>query len=369
MARSKRVPSIYKKITQIFIVLSVILILVIIFFESGKTKIEIDIADQTRDINFAAPVSEVETENTLIGKILQIEIEKTKEAETPASLITETKAGGLVTIINNYSSDQALVETTRLLTPENLLFRITESVNVPAGGQVQVQAKADEEGDQYLIDPTQFTIPGLWEGLQDKIYAESNLKMSYTTHGKYQVTEEVYNQTKDELIEEIKLEAFDKLSQDLAENETINFDALAIEIVEENSNVEINEEVEEFSITLKIKINTLVFNESDLREMIISQLADTIEPGDRIEYDDPEMVLNIELYPEDEDNIAVITGQYQVKILNANIDFKNILGLSKNQAEDWLKNQPNIENANVSFWPFWITKIPDDENKIEVIVK
>lgn len=368
-------PTIYRKIIKLIILISLLLILAIIFFEAGKAAIVVKIKSQDREINFATAVTETGDNNTLPGRILfSAEIEKSKKFTTPASEVTENRASGEVTIYNHYSANQQLVATTRLLTPTGLIFRITESVNVPAGGEVKVMARADQEGDsdqegeQYLIGPTKFTIPGLWVGLQDKIYAESKAPMTYQKISKYQITEEVYNNAKEELINEIKNEALTNFKASLKENETIKEDALAVEITEEKSTAKINEEVKEFEITLKAKVKTLAFNENDLRQMIANELSSTLEAGDKVEYDNPQMALNIELYPTEKDSLAVITGQYQVKILNANIDLNIIKGLPKNDAENTLLDLPNVESAQVNLWPFWVTKVPSDEKKIELTI-
>jgi len=362
-------PTIYRKVIKLIILISLLLIVAIIFFEAGKATVVVKIKSQQRDVNFATPVTEEGTNNTLKGRILlSAEIEKSKKFTTPQTEVTEKKASGEVTIYNHYSVNQQLVATTRLLTSDGLLFRITESVNVPAGGEIKVMARADQEGDQYLIGPAKFTIPGLWIGLQDKIYAESKGPMTYQKTNKYQVTQEIYDQAKEELINEIKKEALTNFQKDLKENETIKEDAQAIEIAEEKSSVELFNEAKEFEITIKAKVKTLAFNENELRQLIVNELASTLQPGDKVEFENPQMTLKIELYPEEKENIAVITGQYQVKILNSDIDLNKIKGLSKDEAKKILQDLPNVESAQVNLWPFWVTKVPNDEKKIELTI-
>lgn len=363
------IPSIYKNIIKVIITISFLLILVIIFFEAGKARVEIKIKSQERSINFATAVTTNGDNNSLKGRLLQTEIAQLKKFSTPASEITDTKASGLVTIINNHTANQPLVVTTRLLTPDNLLFRIQSSVNVPAAGKVEVAAKADQEGSQYLIGPTKFTIPGLSQNLQQKIYAESYGPMTYQKSTKKQITQKVYNQAKDELINEIKNKATTFFQSQLTETEIIKEDALAVEILEETSDASIGDEESEFEISLKTKIKTLAFNENELRQKIIEGLQSSLMTSDTVEYDNPQMILNIELSPPDPVNLAIITTQYQIKVINQSIDLNKIKGLTKEGAEKILNNLPNVETAQVNLWPFWVTKVPSDENKIELIIK
>jgi hypothetical protein len=80
--------------------------------------------------------------------------------------IIHQKARGTATLYNTMSSDQPLVATTRLQSPDGLIFRITKSVVVPKRkstepGSVSVAVVADQAGEGYNIGATEFTIPGL----------------------------------------------------------------------------------------------------------------------------------------------------------------------------------------------------------------
>jgi hypothetical protein len=46
---------------------------------------------------------------------------------------------------------------------------------VPAGASVPAEVYADQPKQDQVIGAELFTIPGLWEGIQDKIYAESRV--------------------------------------------------------------------------------------------------------------------------------------------------------------------------------------------------
>ena len=100
------------------------------------------------------------------------------EKEIHATRVVAGRAGGMVTIINTTSRAQPLVATTRLLSSNGILFRITKSVVVPARGQVRVAAAADAIGAAGDIEPTRWTIPGLSRVLQQLIYAESRSAMT-----------------------------------------------------------------------------------------------------------------------------------------------------------------------------------------------
>jgi hypothetical protein len=87
-------------------------------------------------------------------------------------------AHGSVRIINNSSQPQALIRTTRLMTSDNKIYRLNQSIVVPAYEHVMVEVYADAPGSEYAISPTQFIIPGLDASLQSMIYAVSDVTFS-----------------------------------------------------------------------------------------------------------------------------------------------------------------------------------------------
>jgi hypothetical protein len=88
-------------------------------------------------------------------------ITATDEAEV------ELKASGTIVIYNEEPSSQRFVEETRFETPDGLIFKLPkgDSITVPAAkgdtpGQLEVVVYADEPGESYNIEKTDFVIPG-----------------------------------------------------------------------------------------------------------------------------------------------------------------------------------------------------------------
>jgi hypothetical protein len=75
-----------------------------------------------------------------------------------------------IIIYNNYEKDQFLVSTTRVIAPDNKIFRISNTVTVPANSSAAVDLYSDDGYDFDYLKNSKFTIPGLRVGLQDDIY-------------------------------------------------------------------------------------------------------------------------------------------------------------------------------------------------------
>src|SRR3989338_4103076 len=82
-----------------------------------------------------------------VGELIEVQISGEKKFKpTAIGKSVEGFAQGIVTIINDSNYDQTLVKTTRLLTPENVLFRIQQTVVVRKKGSVTMLAVADKKG-------------------------------------------------------------------------------------------------------------------------------------------------------------------------------------------------------------------------------
>lgn len=105
-----------------------------------------------------------------------VKAESTENANDPAQ--------GTITIFNEQPTAQTLIKNTRFESPEGLIYRIQNSVTIPAGsegapGTLNVTVYADAAGDRYNIGPTTFTVPGLaGTGAFDKVYAKSESAMT-----------------------------------------------------------------------------------------------------------------------------------------------------------------------------------------------
>ncbi len=83
------------------------------------------------------------------------------------------QAQGKVRITNTDSVPLTLVKTTRLLTSDGKLYRLAQTVIVPAQGQIIADAYADQNGSLYAIGPSTFSVPGLPASLQSYVAVSS----------------------------------------------------------------------------------------------------------------------------------------------------------------------------------------------------
>lgn len=118
----------YTKIIIALLVLTVAAIFLILNFALTKTTIKIFSQVENKSEKIIIPLQAENSENVnneaILGKILNTELELSTSIPSQSTTTLSESAQGLVTIYNNYSKDQTLVKTTRLLSTDNKIYRI-----------------------------------------------------------------------------------------------------------------------------------------------------------------------------------------------------------------------------------------------------
>jgi len=168
-----RIYSHYRYILWIFILISLIIAMILLFYSLSSAKITVFIPTQSTAISKEFTVSAKAEKNnnfSISGKILEEDLSDTLAVRPAKTESKEQMLSGLIAIINNSAKDQPLVSGTRLLSENGILFRTEKTITVLARQSVQVEAKADDAAAGPVLAPQKFTIVALWPGLQDKIY-------------------------------------------------------------------------------------------------------------------------------------------------------------------------------------------------------
>ena len=374
---SGRSVKLYRKIALSFVALTLVLLALIFYFSFVKVSITL-IPNQERVSNnmifdvYDGDKHAGEEKNSIIGLVKKVKIKNSQDYEATSAEVIGKEAVGKVKIVNNYNKNQPLVASTRLLTPDGKLFRLGETVNIPAGGFVEAGIYADEPSPEMAIPPTKFTIPGLWAGLQDKIYAESQGDVVYRQKVKKHISQEDIDNgirdLKQELLAGAKAEINDKYKE---------YDQIIYKIDENSITSEtkgtVGEEVDSFTILMEADVIVVAFNDQtaiDLaKQKFISALAENKE---LLSFDEENIVYALNNY-DNVEGLATVNATFEGKVtLKENseiIDVNKILGLNKDQLNVYLENVPEIAGFEVKFYPSFITKVPRLVDRINIEVK
>lgn len=363
----------YNKLVIIFIVLTGIIVLFIGYFAFSKTTITVTTVPQEAVAAFETDL------DTSQGKIFFTETEGTSSyTELTDTKTVDDIATGTVIIYNQYVADQPLVATTRLLSEGGVLFRTKEDVVVPKGGTVEVEVYADEAGKDGNIGPSKFEIVALNPVKKDEIYAQSAEKMTGGVKAITAVTQTDLANAKNDLIEELKVEAYDDIQMQLQAKQnqdlTLDADSLATEVLEESYSAQAGEEVEKIDVNLKIKAIALALNKKSLLATALEQVEQNLSSDyqlvQNISVDDLKYTL-LEHNLEEETAKLQITysGPSQLKTDATILDKEKLMGKASADVISYLEDFPEIEKATVDFSPFWVTTVPRIETNVKIIVQ
>lgn len=360
----------YKKIVYRFLFLAVVLLLVVSYLSLVKLDMIIYPEKNNVDgsLNFYAYSNgeQINLDRAIKASITKIELEEKGVFKSSGEKNSGGEIVGRVKIINNYSKNQPLVATTRLLSSGDKLFRIKETVNVPAGGSVEVDVYADSVSEDMAIDPDKFIIPGLWLGVQDKIYAESYEKFEFRKDSKKYIMEKDVDDAIESLNNKITEQAEIKAKAAIGAGRqyvlSVNKDSSVI-----NTNKEIGDEADDFEVSVKNVISIISFETADIVNLAKQKIS--IETSQNISEIDANS-LNYELVNFDPaKNLAEVKAFFAARASAGSDDFinkKHLSNLSKQQIEAYLDNIKEIKSYELIFTPSFIERSPLLVDKINI---
>ncbi len=377
---------------RVFLFSFLILILVGASCYITLSKAEIEIWPKVEILTFETrlTIDKKAKEPDFIAKVIPGEIlekEKTVSETFSASgkFLKEKKAEGTIKIYNAFSTlSQVLVATTRFVSADGKLFRTPIKVVIPGGyqekgklipGEIDVKVIADQPGPEYNIDPTTFSLPG-FAGTEryTKFYAKSFQAMEGGFSQEVpQVTKDDLKQAETTLTKRAKEECEASFKNEL-QTEKLSSEsyflekAIQTEIVKTFALNIVGDEVEEFNFQVQAKSKTLIFKKEDLKNFAKEFMSPKISEGKKL-HDES---LKIDFTPETinlDSGKIILSLKISAKIYSE-IDLSNLKnnlkGKSAMETKVFLENQPEVTKVKVKLSPFWVKKVPESSEKINL---
>ena len=368
---------IYGRIAFSFVALTLILIAVVLYF--GLTKLTIVIIPAQEKISDSSTIEIISqisgsslAPEQIYGVIKQVPVEQSKEFNASGKEILGQEVSGKITIINNYIKNQPLVATTRLLSSDNKLFRLKNTVNVPAGGRVQAEVYADTAKPEMAVGPGKFTLPGLWAGLQDKIYAESQEPMEYSQKVKYTIEQSDIDKAVRELKNDLLANAKNQVGQAYKDYAQALF-AVDNNTISQEVSGKVGEAKEKFSIKMKILVTVVAFNDDEIYNQVKAKLVAALADDKEVsKFSKQNMSYALE-------NFNITSGAATVKVDSTAqaalkdsakiIKKNNLTGLSYEQLRGYLNGLPEVAGYQIKFFPSFVKKAPNLVDRIIIEIK
>ncbi len=364
----------YRRIAVTFVAITFLALAAVVYLSFSRATVHITPEAINVETSFVADVVATPlAENEVEGRVVNNTFEQAKTVELAGegNKPVEGKAGGTVTIYNNSGSAQPLVATTRLLTPEGILFRIDSGVTVPAGGSVQATAHADVAGASGDIGPSKFTIPGLNPTLQTLIYAESTQPMV----GGVSYVRVVTQEDLDAAAEALRLEMLEaaKSTLRLAVGGTYSGEVFFDEILERKSDTEPGGETGVIVVSVKLSVVGVFFQREDLRSIAEGKLYEKMPSGmEVIGVDADSLQFTVMRYDVEQQlanvNVTLVASTTLSPTSNV-LDRDAMLGKSPTEVKANLEASDAIKSVDISFTPFWLQRMPTLKDHIHLIIE
>ncbi len=308
-----------------------------------------------------------------------VTVEKTATASV-ASEGTETvnqPAQGTITILNKQATPQQLIKNTRFETPDGLVFRIHDSVTVPAArgdvpGELNVTAYADAAGDTYNVGPTTFTLPGLAGSATFKLVtARSDDAM---TGGFAGTRASVGQATRDAKMGELRAALTPQIDEAILaaapEGYVLIPGASSVSYVTQPDGVASGGNVE---LSEKAVATAIVFPKTAIAKAIALQVVG-VYAGQPVTLTDASGLALTPVgdlpAPGVQEFAFSLTGNVTIEwIVEEQKIAGAVAGKTRDSAEVVLTGFPEVDSAVLVLRPFWTNTFPQDPEKITVEVK
>ncbi len=372
LSRSLRI---YQKASVAFVIFSFFLLLAVLYLSVSRATIHIEPVPIAK----AVTVPFVVTPNPqLEGEISGYVLSKTKTKSQvftiseEGAIRVEAKARGFVTLVNETGSPQPLVATTRLLSPDQVLFRLDEGTTVPAKGEVVVAVTADKIGADGNIPATQFTIPGLPASLQKSIYGVSLEAMVGGVEYQRAITEDDLAQAKSvlesALVEELKAEL-----RGLVPSETFSGDTYQITIKDSATTIKPGDVVGAIPVKLTAEVTGIYYDRASITDFVEQALFSSVEDGYMLAFANLETISatikGVDAVNERATIEVALDGVARIDSDNPLFERDRFVGKPEKEVLAILEANKEIERATIAFSPFWIKRMPTLKDHIELRIK
>ena len=412
-------PSVYRKIAYTFIGLTVVVILGVLWLTSVRADVNVKLKQDSVRLDGVVEVARTPSSGQIPGRVVKGTYTKTREfsvlgeAGQPANpVVTNTPtpvtttptpapapanndviARGTVRIINSYSKKQVLVKTTRLLTPDNKLYRIDATVTVPPGGEVSVAAYADQPGNEYVLTaPTKFTIPGLFVDIQKYIYAQSDAAFTAvaknapaptpaptptptpakpSANGRA-VTQDDINRAEKSLTDEVLNDAMKDLASQVDNRDSMDV-VYVVNVVSKSNNATVGQVTDSFLSSVKLDVTAVYYSKDDMSALVRSKLKDRVPAGREflpltggavtyaLESADPKSeVASIRVTAD---------ANYRLSPTSPLLQKSVIAGKSVTEAKSLIGSIDGVDSVDITMHPGWMSSLPALKDRINLNIQ
>ncbi len=364
--------NLYSRIATVFMIITIAVIGFIVHITLATATIHVPAKEENFVVEAPIQIAKEAGAETLYGETVSVDLEQQQIFPVSGKLVTSDLAVITVTLHNTTAKAQPLVKTTRLMSSDGKIFRLTDSVTVPANGTVGTTALADKPGQDYQIPAGKFTIPGLATSLQDQIYGQTDKPSSFERPEALTLSATDIDQARSALLETMKKAAVQQLKAKLTSSLDLIPEHIAATVMSEQTDPALGTKTQQFTYQVKATFTTMVFDHDQLVTMAKAKLKDKLPSNASL------VQIKTDSFAYSLSDFATSTASASAKVhLEATIattevgkDLINpsaVAGKTPDEARDYFQQQ-GLPGVSITLSPFWVRHIPrlTDHIKIEL---
>jgi len=360
--------------------IGVMVVLFIMLSQNPKAYVVIDPHIEYQKIDQIIELQKNPSETDLGFDVIAITDEESVTLVASEERLVEDRSQGEITIFNNFSTEpQRLLPETLFESASGKIYQLgTQEIFVPGKtrdgpGTINTIISAQNSGEEYNIDITDFTIPGFKEaGLNAKyngVYAVSTSSFEGGFIGnKLFISEEQRENAKVELQQKLRERLVLRLEKEKTDQVILINNSLSIQYKELDSSLDTNGLISQGGTILSLVISKeklfeyLTQNNMEVPEGEIAQVIDIHNLKTSLISSDPGNNFN---YENAKNAKVVLTGDILIAWkIDKDILAFDLVGKDKKDLLNFFMSKNSIDRAVVTTRPFWRNILPKNETSI-----
>lgn len=358
-----------KKTLIIPMLVLILIIAGLVLLPKAKVTVFIEMQVLERDTQVVADpnIKQVdEVSKKIPGKIVETEVTGSSKASATGKKQVGDPAKGKVIIYNKTTSPKSLSSGTILVGSNNIKFNLDTSVQIAS------------QSSQVRADFTTIITPGRTEsvgatalsiGPEGNIAAGSELSVNGSSTDQLVakvdqafsggvsrdvtvVTSDDQNKLLAQLASELRKKAQEQIQTKLAADLKVLEEGLSEQIAKKSFSKNINDQAQEFSLSLTVRFKGVAYSESDLK-LIVSKLVETNVPAG-FELDLTQTETQADVAKVDKDGKLVFLAKFRAKLkpkLEKEQLQKELVGKTPDQAAAKLKEVSSVIGSDIQIVP------------------
>ncbi len=307
---------------------------------------------------------------TIPGTAFFREVEVQGTQPTSGQEVIGTKSSGTVSIVNRTTEEQKIKEQSRLVTADDQLFYMQKSVTLPPGpSRVSVEVVADVAGTEGNIEPQKLYFAALDAGVRPLLYAEATQALTGGSGDTVQVaTEKDLEAARTSAGQNARQQVESGITEELPEGWKILPESWSFEVQSFETAVTPGARETTIPYTARVAVRVMGYEEKALEEHLKAALEERMDkdfslfPGP-LSFTSTVKSTNWEA---GEAELAVRVTHTTIPNIQLPTLKGKILGQPVEEAKVYLEGLPGARSVSINTWPFWVTKIPRIESRVNL---